>query len=196
MTNKKDNIIYKKSSSNSCFNSDVFFDKTSVNLHLRKDIKILICYICDIAGSPVDKNVIVSTIQTCGVANYFDITDVISKLVEDKILELENGKFKVTSQGKAISEGLFNNLPLSIIQKITQKIESFIEISRKKKENKTKIEKTDNGYTVICNISGGNFNLMSMSIFAPELEQAILIRDNFQKNPEKIYKYIIQQLVF
>ena len=191
-----ENIISKKSNINSNLYSDVFFDETSINLHLRKDIKILICYICDISGSPVDKNVIISTIQACGIANYFDITDVLSKLIKDEILELENGKFKITSRGKTISEGLFNSLPPSVVQKITQKIEHFIEFSRKKKENKTKIEKTNNGYMVICDISGGDFNLFSMSVYAPELEQAILIRNNFQKNPEKIYKYVIQQLVF
>ena len=46
---------------------------------------------------------------------------------------------------------------------------------KKERENSVEIVKTDMGYNVNCKISGGNLDLLSFSIFAPDMPQAQII---------------------
>ena len=56
------------------------------------------------------------------------------------------------------------------------------------------IEKAENGYTVTCRISGGDMELLSFSLYVPDINQARLIRKNFYKDPDMFYSVMIAML--
>ena len=54
--------------------------------------------------------------------------------------------------------------------------------------------KTEWGYMVKCKISGGDFDMLELGVYAPDISAASIIRDNFYKKPDEIYKNILTML--
>ena len=75
---------------------------------------------------------------------------------------------------------------ISILEKIKTTQKEKIE-----KENKVIIEKNENGYTVKCSISGGDIELMSVSMHLADVEQARTVKKNFYKNPQLFYRVML-----
>ena len=77
----------------------------------------------------------------------------------------------------------------------TETILKYKKLIKNIDENDVKIERNDLGYSVKCSISGGNFNLMDFSIFAPDIENALKIKKNFYENIEDIYSTLLSKLI-
>ena len=71
---------------------------------------------------------------------------------------------------------------------------SLLKREQVESENKVTIEKSDNGYTVTCRISGGDMDLLRFSLYVPDVQQARMIRKNFYKNPDMFYSVMIAML--
>lgn len=56
------------------------------------------------------------------------------------------------------------------------------------------IVKNSNGFTVKCSVSGGDMDLMKLDVYAPEMEQALILKKNFLDNPKKAYKIMLALL--
>ena len=72
---------------------------------------------------------------------------------------------------------------------------SYIERVKLEKENKVVIKETKFGYEVVCTVSGGEFNMMQLTLYAPDKEFSNAIKNNFYKNPGKIYNKIMSLLM-
>ena len=68
---------------------------------------------------------------------------------------------------------------------------SLLEKEKLQKENNVTIEKLENGYNVKCSISGGDIELMSVSLYLADSEQARIVKKNFYKNPQLFYKVML-----
>ena len=55
----------------------------------------------------------------------------------------------------------------------------------------TKSTNTENGCFVTCKSSGGDVDLLSFTLFAPDMEQAELMKKNFLSYPSTVYKTMI-----
>ena len=102
--------------------------------------------------------------------------------------------FELTDNGKMVANQLESTLPVSVKEKAYTCAIELLEQKRIEKENLVKITKTNKGYNVNLRISGGDVDLVSLDIYAPDKEQAKLIKKNFHKNPELLYKIIIATL--
>jgi hypothetical protein len=111
------------------------------SLSSREEIKVLLCYVFASFNFPIEGSSVISAIQSIEIANYFDLNDVLSELVKDKILEREKEKFKITELGRLISENLENKVPLSIRIKAVKTAHKFVENNRNEKENYVVIKK-------------------------------------------------------
>ena len=63
--------------------------------------------------------------------------------------------------------------------------------AKRERENKVSIDKHGNGYHVTCHISGGKGDLMTITLYAPDLYQARVIKKNFHRNPEAVYQALM-----
>lgn len=142
----------------------------------------------------LSKKDIISVLQDNSLANYFESTDAFSELVKkDNIycIDHQNQLFTVTNSGKLIADQLETYLPASVREQVINASLSLIATAKRQRENSVDIKKLENGYTVKCHISGGDLELMSINLYAPDLIQANVIKSNFQKNPELIYDCMI-----
>ena len=90
-----------------------------------------------------------------------------------------------------VAEQLETTLASSVKEKAYTCALALLEQRRIEKENAVTITKTDKGFNVNCRISGGEIDLVSIDIYAPDNKQAKIIKKNFHKNPELLYKGIM-----
>ncbi|MCH5299870.1 MAG: DUF4364 family protein [Ruminococcus sp.] len=165
----------------------------------KNEIRTLICYILNSVGVPMSKEVVIETIQKQGLANYFETSSCFDDLISHKNIVPQNSNnneklYFVSENGKMIATQLESTLSYTVKEKAYTCALMLLEQRRIEKENAVTITKQENGYKVKCSISGGSVELLNFEIFAPDKNQAKLIKTNFHKNPELFYKTTIALL--
>ena len=172
------------------------FNMGSGFLKLKEDVKILICHIFVKIDAPLTKEIVIFCLQNLKVANFFDLNDTFSELIEKGILALDkNSRVCISDKGREVYENLKNSLSDNIKERAYREILKYVKLSKNIKENSVKIEKTFAGYSVDCSVSGGDFDLMRISLFAPDVESALSIKKNFYANLEDVYMTILSNLL-
>ena len=177
---------------------DTFDEGISLGgMRSKTEIRTLICYLFDKVNCPMKKETVINALQQKGLANYFESSSCFDDLVKNNNLEItddENKLYFVTQSGKMISRQLEDTLALTVKEKACECTLSLLEKERIEKENVVTINKTKNGYTVDCSISGGNMDLLTFSLYVPDINQARIVRKNFHKNPLMFYNVIVSML--
>lgn len=162
-------------------------------------IKILICYLLNSIDVKLTQDQIHEIFAENSIVSYFSLCETIKSLLETGHISIvkENGKeyFNLNELGIKTSNELESALPSSLRDSvITTAIKSIarIEVER---ENKVSIAKHENGYMVTCTVITGSFNVMTLSLYAPDLIQAEKIKEHFYKDPIKLYRNIINDLL-
>ena len=162
------------------------------------DIRILVCYILNSVKAPLSSENIIDICQQKSIANYFEVTDAISALESrgciSRIPEISNNTttyYQVEEAGKGIAENLDVALPRSVRDKALEAAAQMMSEAKIEKENKVEIERISNGYNVTCHVSGGSRDLMSFTLYVPDLYQARMVKRNFYRNPGETYKLIL-----
>jgi predicted transcriptional regulator len=161
----------------------------------KNEIRILICYVIKSVKSPVNRELVLESLQKKGLANYFESSACFDDLEKHNNIEkTDDGKYILTDAGKLIVSQLENTISVTAREKAFLCAMNLIEEEKLKKENQVDIVKTDKGYNVKCTISGGEMNLFYFEIYVPDYTQAKLIRKNFRHNPELVYKTMLSVL--
>lgn len=163
----------------------------------KDQIKLLICYILYNIKTPLSQDKVVGILQKNGLANYFESADAFSTLIKNGNLTAsddDKNLYTVSHSGKIISRQLENELPQSVKDKAMGAVLMLLEQERVEKENVVKINKTEKGYNVNCNISDGSMSLFNFDIYVPDKTQALAVKRNFHKNPDLIYQVMIAML--
>lgn len=163
-------------------------------LRSKDQIRILICYLLSSVGAPLSKEDIVNIMQENSLANYFEVTDSLSELIEKGMIvtQPDNPKLCTASDtARGVANQLDNMLPLSVREQAVSAAINLLAKAKRERENKVDIVKTDNGYNVECHISGGDMDLMSFTLYVPDLFQARMVKENFHREPENVYSVML-----
>lgn len=162
----------------------------------KTEIKILICYIFNSVKENMDKDLITQSITKEELANYFEISSAFDDLIKNgnlKESEVVDGlqTYELTDNGKLIASQLESTLAYTVKDKAYKCAVQMLAEKKKRRENSAEIKRTENGYDVICKISGGDMDLLSFTMYAPTNEQAVYLKNNFYDNPSVIYKVML-----
>lgn len=115
--------------------------------------------------------------QENGFANYFEVTDALAELTANGSLAADGDPpvYHAVSQTKLIAGQLDKVLPLSVREKAIAAAVNLLAKARREQENKVTIQQTSKGYNVHCHISGGDLELMNISLYVPDEHQAKLV---------------------
>lgn len=161
-------------------------------LRNQDEIRILLCYLLSSVNAPLSKADVLSIMQSAGLANYFEVTDALSDLQEKgNLLSLGGDLYAAGEQTRMIAKQLDTALPASVRRQAVSAAINLLASARREQENKVELKQTKRGYHVICHISGGKMDLMSFSLYVPDLHQARLVKQNFQKSPERVYRTML-----
>lgn len=164
-------------------------------LRSKSDIRILICYLLKSVDAPLSGEDIIRVMQEKALANYFEVNDALSALVSlGNIRREEDGTYVLEPQGKSVADNLDVLLPLSVRDKAIAAAMSMLASAKIERENAVTTTRTGNGYNVSCHISGGDMELMNLTVYVPDLYQARVVKKNFHRDPQRIYSLLLAAL--
>lgn len=100
-------------------------------------------------------------------------------LLEHNNILCENEKddlYSVTESGMLISSQLDISLPISVRERALSATMNLLAKIKREQENRVRIQQTEQGYMVSCSVSGGNMDLMSLSLYVPDMLQAKMVK--------------------
>ena len=161
----------------------------------KNDIRILLCYILTSVGAPLSRESIGEIMQGKALANYFEVGDALDSLLKQGNVTVdEDGAFSVTDSGREIAASLDVSLPLSVRDKALEAALRLAAEQKARRENKVEFLEAERGYQVRCHVSGGETELMTISIYVPDKAQAELVERNFYRDPEGVYRLLLAAL--
>lgn len=161
----------------------------------KYQVKILICYLMNTVSVPFTAEQLNEIFQDTQIVNYFTFCEALDELLESGHLSaLENGAYRLNALGEETAQRLARSLPKSIQDNVVQTAMRLIAKQKHESENEVSIVQADQGFYVICTIHDIDFDLIQLSLYAPDEMQAQVIRHNFLKNPATLYQRIIDHL--
>ncbi len=155
-------------------------------------IYLTVCYIVENINGKVTKEVIPQAMSEGGLANYFEVTDAIGKLIKSgTLIENEDGVLSLNKNTRADIELVEKDLPYTVRERSIRLVQKIIAKEKYRRENEAEISKNENGYDVILNISDGDTEYMRLKLFASTVEQAEMIKEKFLTDPAKVYEAVI-----
>ncbi len=193
-------IAVKISQEGNTMKNDAFTEGIAPSgLRNRSEIGILICYILDYIGKPFPKDDLIGLIQENGFANYFETTSAVSELIKNKNIEYsdETGRnLSITKNGKLIASQLNSSLSLIIRHRATSATANLLLKKKIEHENPVSIARAEGGgYNVNLRITDGIRDLMSLTLFVPDIKEANAVKRNFHKNPERLYSVVLAAVI-
>lgn len=161
----------------------------------QNDIRILICYVLSSVNSPLSGEDLGNIFQGKALANYFEVTDALAALeAQNHVRKTEAQRYEITETGREIGESLDVTLPLSVRDKALEAAVTLLSRARLERENSVVLCPTEKGVQVTFLITDGEMDLMSLSLYVPDMAQAQLVKENFYRDPGAIYQLLLAGL--
>lgn len=168
-------------------------------LRTRNEIKILICYLVSRLKTPITKSQLTDIICDEGLANYFELNQALSEVIGNgniRISQQGNDEIlMITDIGKSNSDILEDDIPYSVREKAFNAAINYQTLLRRERENNIVLTELDNGYNISISVLDGSDEIMSVSLYAADYEQAMQVKTKYLSNPTKVYSGIISLLM-
>ena len=151
-------------------------------LRSKSDIRILICYMLKSVNAPLSGDDIIKVLQDKALVSLGNVT------------REEDNTYVLTKRGKSVADDLEQLIPSSVRDKAVAAATALLASAKMERENVATIVRTENGYNVTCHISGGEMELMSLTVYVPDLYQAREVKKNFHRDPQRVYNLMLAAL--
>lgn len=162
-------------------------------------VKILLCYFLNKVDRPVAPNQLLEICTSSNIVNYFSYNHAVESMLENGLIEqveLDGEEvYKLTEKGKVGAEEFKTMAPKSAREKILA--EGLRLFTRVKNENTVSFEitETEKGCEVKCVCVDNDLKLMELTLFAPDMEQAELVRKKIRMNPQAFYAKVMDYVL-
>lgn len=157
-------------------------------------INMLVCYIVANINGRVTAQNIIETVAEGEIANHFEITEAIARLKSNNVIaENEDGSLTLLKGNNEI-DLIEHDLPLTIRDSSIRICQKIIAREQFKRDNKAEIVECENGYQLTLTVSDISNDFMKLTLYAPTIEQAELIKAKFITNPIKVYETLIDSI--
>ncbi len=165
-------------------------------LRSKYEIKTLICYLYYSVKENMSRDLVIEAIREDELANFFEVSAAFDELVSDKsLVEADNvdgeQTYTLSENGRMIAMQLDSTVAYSVKDKALKCAIKLLADKKTARENFVDIEKTENGFNVKCTVSGGDVDLLSFTLYAPDIDQAEIIKKSFLSYPSTVYKSML-----
>ena len=158
-------------------------------------IYMLVCYIVANMNKRVSAATIIEAVNDAMIANYFEISDAVNKLIKAGTINEGDDKMLYMDEQDVKEIALIEkDLPLTIRQISIKACQKVIARESYKRENKVICEQVDGGYKVHLKVSDNTTDFMNLELFAVTDTQAELIKDKFISDPAAVYETLIDAI--
>ena len=166
-------------------------------LYSREEIRLLLCDLASQLAQPLSVPVAEAVFAGEGLANYFEFHAALQELTEAGQLELcrQNGEMILVLPEKYphAAGDLAKELPRRARDRALYAAEQMQERGRRERDNRISVYPTrDGGYYMTFRQGESGDMLMSVTIYAPDKEQAERVRAKFLEDPGRLYKAVVE----
>lgn len=166
------------------------------NLHTAK---LAVCYLLEEIGSEISEKELYEIVMQSEAVNYFHYNQALEELIGSGALTEyeENGIsfFRLEEKGRQSAEAYNDYVPYHFRKRLLKSAFSFFTERKHEREAKIELIPRGSGFDVNCKIGGAELILMDFSVYAPDRNQAELIKGKILDNPEFFYKNVISFLL-
>ena len=163
-------------------------------LRSRTQIKILITFMVNKIKEPLRDTLIIEALQIHGLANYFEVSQALDELIDNGNLSTADGLVYITPKGAISVDELSQEIPKSVKETAVADALNLQLLEKRESENTVDINKTEKGYFVTFRVTHKGDNLMELTVYAADFEQAEQLKHNFLKNPSHVYSTVVTSL--
>lgn len=168
-------------------------------LYHTDEIKTLICYLLRKLDLPLSSEQIRQTLVSQGLANYFDVSESVSELLRTGIVTAdydgEEEKLRLTPIGENASMELLRDIPKSVREQALSAVLETASKERNARETKIDVSPCGSGFHVTFSVTDRDADLMRITLYAADLAQVERMKDNFLKDPVRIYSGILASFI-
>ena len=163
-------------------------------LRSRTHIKILITFMVNKIKEPLKDTLVIEALQIHGLANYFEVSQALDELIDNGILSTADGFVYITPKGALSVDELSQEIPKSVKETAVADALNLQLLEKRESENTVDIKKTEKGYFVTFRVTHKGDNLMELTVYAADYEQAEQLKHNFLKDPSHVYSAVVTSL--
>lgn len=163
-------------------------------LRNRTHIKILITFMVNKIKEPLKDTLIIEALQIHGLANYFEVSQALDELIDNGNLSTADGLVYITPKGSLSVDELSQEIPKSVKETAVADALNLQLLEKRESENTVDISKTEKGYFVTCRVTHKGENLMELTVYAADFEQAEQLKHKFLKDPSRVYSTVVTSL--
>lgn len=162
--------------------------------------KLTILYMLDKAGFPLSNTQISNFFLEQEYTDYFRVQEVIGNLVDADLILSEsthsNTQYTLTTAGKET----LNFFSDKITEGITQDVIRFFEENKMELREETSVvadyyKTTAQNYAVRCQVRSDTHTIIDLTLTVKTKEQAEAICNNWKKENQDVYAYLMDQLL-
>lgn len=158
-------------------------------LNNSQEIRILLCYMLDTVGQPMNRDDVTEIILAGGMANYFDTEDAIEELIRLQHLVEADRKIATTVTGAQIGQSLKVRVPYTLRQRSVEAALKLLKRYEVQRDNKVDIRKLEEGgYAVTCAVQDRGRDLLSVTLRVADNLQAEQIKEHFLADPSLLFR--------
>lgn len=170
-------------------------DEFNIELSSAHDVKISICYLLSKLNRPVTEQQLYEIALNSEVINYFFYTEAMSDLLKNGSVSkrsINGTEYIILEEKGQLGSECFNEfIAFHFRKKILRSAFSFFAKLKRESEADISIMETTNGCELLCTIKDTSFDLMRIALYAPDTEQAAVIKDKILLNPAGFYNKVI-----
>lgn len=167
----------------------------SMELTELHSVKILLCYLLNRLNKPITADQLYEIAVSDGNVNYFIYSEAMEDLMKNETIIKETSDdveyLILAEKGKTGAEQFRQYVPKSFRDRILSSALKFFAKLKRENEVVCELIPLENGYYVHCRILDISDDLMELKIFAPDEEQAELIKEKIIMNPTEFYGKIM-----
>ena len=154
----------------------------------------------DKAGFPLSNTQLSNFFLGHEYTDYFRVQEVIGNLVDSELIIAEsthsNTQYKLTSAGKETLNFFSDKITNGIAQDVLKFFEeNQIELRQETSVMADYYKTTNQNYAVRCQVRSDNNTLIDLTLSVKSKEQAEAICNNWKKQNEDVYMYLMDQLL-
>lgn len=170
-------------------------DLTAPEFNSVHGVKVLLCFLLNRLNRDITEEQLYEIVLDSEVINYFYYTEALDVLLKNgsvKRTERDGKTYIVLGEkGRAGADYFNDTIPYYFRKQLLKTAVYFF--ARLDRESRTDMEviPKSNGCEVNLTLKDVNFDIMRLSLYAPDEEQAKLIRDKIMLDPDEFYRKII-----
>ena len=168
---------------------------SAAELNDLHDVKVLLCYLLDKLKSPVTEAQLYEIVLDSEVINYFFYTEALEALLKNgsvrKVSHDGEAYIELEEKGRFGADYFNESIPYYFRKRLLKAALCYFAKLRRESETDIEIIPTGNGCEVKCTIKDTGFDLMRLSLYAPDEDQALLIKEKIMLDPAGFYSMVI-----